>query len=405
MDATETLKTPMKTAGSGAWTQVLRSPLVLGLLVLLGVQILAAFGLSLGGRGALNPVALDTPLLDFDPKSVTAIRIEGGSEGPVTLAKADQGWVIADLADFPADGTKADQLIEKLAGLKRPLPIATSPEAQRRHKVADEGYERRVFLESGDKPVATLILGDSPGFRRTFARPAGEAVVYDLELPLFEASNRRDDWLARDNLRLAQETIERVGSGDWTLVKADGNWRLEGSDQAPDGAAVTGLLSRLANLGYRGILGGEDRPEYNQSAPMLKIALGLAGGSERQYRISQAQDSQDFVLKASDRPWYYKLSELDLEGLKDLSRDNLLGVKPAEAQAVPSEEGAAPVDAETGVPSDSGSQSAGAVEPATESPSAPSGEPVRDLDPAARAESAPEPAPPVEEPPAPSQPQ
>ena len=101
MDATETLNSSVKTARSGAWTQALNSPLVLGLLALLGVQILAAVGLALGGRGSLTPASLDSPLFTFDPQTVTAIRIEGGSEGPVTLAKADQGWVIADLADFP----------------------------------------------------------------------------------------------------------------------------------------------------------------------------------------------------------------------------------------------------------------------------------------------------------------
>ncbi len=379
------------TARSGAWAQAVKSPLLLGLLMLLGVQILAAIGLSLGGRGSLTPAALDSPLFQFDPKAVTAIRIEGGSEGPVTLGKADQGWVIADLADFPADGTKLDQLLDKLAGLKRPLPVATSPEAQRRHKVADDGFERKVTLESGDKPVATLLLGDSPGFRRTFARPAGESAVYDLELALFDASDRRDDWLVRDNLRLGQETIERVSSGDWTLIKADGGWRLDGFDQNPDEAAVSGLLSRIANLGYRGVLGNADKPEYNQATPTLEISVGLTGGAERQYRISQAKDSQDFVLKSSDRPWYFKLSEFDLEGLKDLSRDQLLGAKSPEAEAAPA------------APEDSATPAEAVGEPAAAATSAPSDEPVQVLDPSAEPEPAPEPAPPGKEPPAPSQ--
>lgn len=365
MDLSQALNRGQRRASPGAWSQALRSPLPLGLLALLGVQLLAAIGLSLAGRGALTPAALDSPLLDFTQASVTAIRIEGGGEAPIALSKADQGWVIADLADFPADGPKVDQLLAKLAGLKRPLPIATSPEAQRRHKVADDGFERRVTLEAGDNPVATLILGDSPGFRRTFARPAGEGVVYDLELPLFDVSERRDDWLARDNLRLERETIERISSDDWTLVKSDGHWRLEGSDQGPDEQAVKRLLSGLAGLSYRGVLGGEDKPEYNQSSPRLEITLGLAGGTERRYRVSQPKDSQDLVLKASDRPWYYKLSESDLEGLKDVSRDKLLGAKPPEA-AAPAEEDAAPA-----APADVPGLEEGAEAPAAAAPTPP----------------------------------
>lgn len=371
MDQSQALKPSQTPAPFGVWIQALRSPLLLGLLALLGAQILVAIGLSLGGRGALSPDALESSLLAFDPRSVTAIRVESGGEGPVRLGKTDQGWVIVDLADFPADGTKVEQLIERLAGLKRPLPIATSPEAQRRHRVADEGFERRITLETGDKPVATLILGDSPGFRRTFARPAGESVVYDLDLPLFEVPDRPDDWLVRDGLRIGPETIERVSSADWTLVKAGDTWRLDGSDQVPDEQAVKGLLGRLANLGYRGVLGGEDKPEFNQTSPNLEITLGLTGGIERNYRISQAKDSQDLVLKVSDRPWYYKLSDFDLEGLKDLSRDKLLGVKPVEAQAASADGESAVIEANA-IPAEvAGEAAAETPPPAAQPPETP----------------------------------
>ena len=396
MDHSQALKTTRPDGAasrSGALAQVLKSPLLLGLLALLGAQILVAVGLSVGGRGSLSPAALDSPLLAFDPKSVTAIRIEGGREAPVTLTKADQGWVIADLSDFPADGVKVDQLLDTLASLKRPLPIATSPEAQGRHKVADEGFERKVSLEAGDETVATLLLGDSPGFKRVFARPAGESEVYDLELALFDVSNRRDDWLARDSLRLGQEGIQRVSSGDWSLVKADDTWVLDGADQAPDEQAVFRLLGRLANLSYRGVLGSEDRPEYNQANPTLELAVGLADGTERRYRISQPQDSKDFVLKVSDRPWYFKLSDFDLEGLKDLDRGKLLGAETPAAEAATSD---SPV-------SEGGEAGPGATEgAATQAPSGPAAEVSMPSDsPESGSEAAPEP----EEPPSPSQPE
>ena len=378
---------------SGAWTQVLKSPLLLGLLALLGAQILVAVGLSVGGRGSLTPAALDSPLLAFDPKSVTAIRIEGGSEAPVTLAKSKDGWVIANFADFPADAVKVDQLLGTLASLKRPLPIATSPEAQRRHKVADEGFERKVSLEAGDETVAALLLGDSPGFKRVFARPAGESEVYDLELALLDVSNRRDDWLARDSLRLGQESIQRVSSGDWSLVKADDTWTLDGSDQAPDEQAVSALTGRIANLGYRGVLGSEDRPEYNQASPTLELAVDLADGTERHYRISQPQDSKDFVLKVSDRPWYFKLSDFDLEGLKDLDRDRLLGAEVPAPEAATSDSPASE-GSEAGPGANEGAESQAPSGPAAEV-SAPSHSP----------ESRPEALPEPEEPPSQPQPE
>ena len=325
------------------WVEALRTPLALGLAVLLGIQLLAAIALSLGDRGSLAPAALDSPLLTFDPKAVTAVRIVGGDGTAVTLARGDQGWLVADLGDFPADGAKVEALIDKLAGLKRPLPLGTSPEALKRHKVADDDLERKVTLESGDTAVATLLLGDSPGFRRLFGRPAGDPAVYDLDLPLSDVSNRADDWLARDTLQVGREAIGRIAASGWTLVKGEDGWQIQGSDQPPDQTAVDDLLARIANLGYRGVLGTEDKPEYDQGAPTLEIEIGLTDGKTRQYRVSKVKDGPDFVLKVSDRPWYFRLSELDLEGLKDLSLSRLTGTPSAEQDAEPAVTSPSPV--------------------------------------------------------------
>ena len=332
-----------------AWLYSLRVPVVLYPAILLGLQMLLAIALTWTARGTLDPAAADTRLLDFDPKAITGLRIEGAGER-LGLTRGDRGWVIASLDDFPADATKVEQLLDRLAGLRRPLPVATSTEAQKRHKVADDGFERKVTLAAGDQTIATLLLGDSPGFKRQFARPVGDQAVYDLDLPLFEVSNRVDDWLVHDRLRVDQTQLTGIATADWKITKNKETWQLEGSTDKPDPAAVINLVGRLGNLGYRGVLGTEDRPDYNQATPALDLTLQLADGSQRAYRISKAKDSQDYVLKAADQPWYFKLSEFDLEGLLDLNRDKLLGKTPAPvpasaspaAEAASAEDGSAP---------------------------------------------------------------
>jgi hypothetical protein len=343
------------------WAIALKTPWVVGLAALLAVQLLAAIALSVGGRGALDPAALDAPLLAFEPDQVSSLVIEPGQgaesgEG-LTLKRVGDGWVIAELADFPADRGRVHQLLTRLGELKRPLPVATSPEALNRHKVGDDAFERRLTLKAGDQAVATLILGDSPGYRRIFARPAGDAAVYDLDLPLYDVSDRRDDWLARDQLRVDRETIERVASGDWALVKGDEGWRLEGADVSPDQGAVDDLLSRLSGLSYRTVLGTADRPEFGQSKPGLELTLGLSDGTSRGYRISSTTDRGDRVLKSDAGPWYYRLSEFDLEGIEGLDRAKLLGESTPAEQTSGEEAGAASVGLEepvTAIPTDQG---------------------------------------------------
>lgn len=311
--------------GIDSWSEGFSTPWVIGLGALLAVQLLAAILLAAGGRGSLDPAALDQPLLGVAPGRVTGLTIEGSDGELVQLRKSGDGWVLPGLGDFPADGAKVERLVEQLAGLKRPLPVATSPESLTRHRVADDQFERKVSLDAGDQTLATLILGDSPGFRRLFARPAGEPAVYDIDLALFDASDRRDDWIARDALRIPKAQINGVATPNWTLVEGEDGWQLDGSEQAPDPQAVEDLLSRISALGYRGVLGTEDDPVYNQSQPMLELTIALADGTKRDYRISKPDDSDDLVLKSSDRPWYFKLSEYDADGLVDIDRAALLG--------------------------------------------------------------------------------
>ncbi len=332
--------TSMKTTATTShadlgWRLDLRSPLVIALAALLGLQLFLALGLSLEEPGMTAPTT-QASLLAFIPEEVTRVHIEGagGTDG-VVLDRQDGQWVLADLGRFPAAPSKVDQLLTQLAGLKRPLPIATSEEARKRFKLTTDGFERRLTLEGKDGPLATLLIGDSPGFRRLFARPVEDPAVYDLNLALSDFSDRRDDWLDPGLLRLEQDRIARIAGKDWTLIKDPDGWRLEGSEQKVDQTAANELAMRLANLSYRGVLGTEDNPAYRQQDPKLVLSLGLTDGTSRAYRISQAENSDDFVLKDAERPYFFKLSKFDLEGLLELDPAKLL-VKPESSETSPS---------------------------------------------------------------------
>ncbi|MFD2111397.1 DUF4340 domain-containing protein [Thiorhodococcus fuscus] len=314
------------------WRPDLRAPVVIGLIALLGVQLLLALGVSLS-ESHMTAVTPRTPLADFKPDQVEQVAIAGDKEADsLTLSRTPEGrWVLADLADFPADGAKVDRLLTQLAEIKRPLPIATSEEARKRFKVADSDFERRVVLHGKNGPLATLLFGESGGFRRLFGRPAEDPAVYELPLAISDISNRRDDWLARDQLQIDGTKIAKIGVNDWTLIKDKDGWTLEGRDSAVDQDAASQLAMKAANLAYRGVLGTQEDPAYDQQTPKLVLKVDLDGEKSRTYRISQAKESEDYVLKDADRPYYFKLSKYDLEGLLDLKVDSLL-VKPAKPE-------------------------------------------------------------------------
>lgn len=329
---TSTFKTtadtqPPRTKADLGWRPDLRAPLVMGLAGLLALQLLIALGQSLS-VSSTHAFAPQTPLLDFKPEQVTAIRLEG-SDGadPVRIDRRDGGaWVIGGLGDFPAAGVKADQLLTTLAALKRPLPVATSAEARERFKVADTGFNRRLTLEGAQGPLATLILGETPRFKRLFGRPADDSAVYELDLAIADVSNRRIDWLDQGQLRLDQTKITAMEGTDWRLDKDGEGWRLAGADanEPLDQDKARELARTLANLSYRDVFAGADIPDEDNAAPALELKIELSAGESRAYRIAKLAASEDSVLKVSDRPQAFRLSKYDLMELVDLNRSKLI---------------------------------------------------------------------------------
>lgn len=325
------------TKTNSGWRADLRSPLILGLILLLALQVLIALGQRLSAP-AMTATTPSTPLITLAAEAVTQITIEGPEQNDqLLLSRSDDGhWVIADLANLPVMDAKVESLLKAATTLKRPLPVATSAQARQRFKVGDENFVRRLTLTDADAQSETLILGETPGFRRLFGRPANDPAVYDLPLALADISSRRDDWVQTGLLRLDQDSISAVTGQDWTLSKTPDGWRLDDSTEPFDQDAARDLVMQLANLSYRGVLGIEDDPAYNQHTPVQEFAIQLDDDSTRSYRISQTQDSTEYVLKDTDRPYYFKLSEYDLAGLLDADRSKFI-IEPE-----PSPEPAAP---------------------------------------------------------------
>jgi len=309
------------------WRQAMGHPLVVGLAALLALQVTTA---RYTGRGlGLDPADADAALLNFDPARVRVIHIEGAGEGDdLTLVRGAHGWVLADLDGFPVDNERVQRLFTTLNDLRRPLPIATSAEARDRFRVSDRRFERRITLGGADGVLATLLVGESAGFRRVYVRAAGDNAVYDVTLPLFDLSNRDNDWLDRDRLRVNPERINHLASADWSLVRGAEGWQLEGAADSPDPAAVNGLLQQVANLRYRGVLGHDEPVTLDPTADPFTLDIGLADGTKRRYRLATTV-SGDYVLSDPASAHRYRLAAYDVDGLPRIDTTTLTN-PPAE---------------------------------------------------------------------------
>jgi hypothetical protein len=344
------------------WRSALRAPLVLALAALLAMQI--ALAVLLGGDRVMAPAAPDVPLLELDPGAVTELQIESGDGESLVIARRGDGWVLPAVNDFPASGTRIDTLLEELAGLDRPLPVATSADARRRFKVADEAFERRLTLR-GDGGEATLIVGDSPGFRRLFARVGGEDVVYDIRLGLFDLSADADDWIDRGRLQFDRGEITRItaedADGDWVLVRGEEGWSLAGTDAAVDTAAADDLANAVATVGYTGVLGPDADADYDLDEPSRVLTIEH-DGQVRRYLLAPIADSADYALRRDGEPHVYRLGAFDAETLVDTGRARLLGQEASAAALEPSGDDDGSAGEETAAPEvQPGGEAAGAA--------------------------------------------
>lgn len=314
--------------------------LVLGLAALLAVQIGLALWLQASGTQSA-PARHDAALLTFTPAEVNRVKIERAGAEPVSLERVEGGWRIANLDGFPAAAGRVDALLDRLVGLKRGLPVATSSEAQARFKVADTD-PGRVTLGMGDQDLAVLHLGETAGLRRQYARPAGDKAVYEAELTPADLPAKAEDWADRALLRRDERDVQRLEIPGLTLERGEDGWRL--ADQAPgevlDQTAATALVRQLRDLSFIGVLGREAKPEYGQDAPLLEARLGLASGDTASYRLSRqaqtpgvGQGAGGIVLKVSDRPWYLSVADWAVEPLLKATRAGLLA--HSQPQAAP----------------------------------------------------------------------
>lgn len=306
----------------------------LGMLAaLLAAQLVLAVAMSFSGPD-LSAHRPDTPLVDLGKEQVDRIVMQGPDRQELVLAQQNGHWVLPGSGGFPADGARVTRLLDALKGLKRGFAVATSEAAQTRFKVSDADFERRVKLQQGDRTLATLYFGSSPGLRQVQARSGGDQAVYTAAFGLYELPLKASDWEDKSILHLSAKDIDRIDLSGLTLSRVEGGSPTRpGQAAAADdkrapaaGAALTGwrarelgdsealsqpgaskLVERIAGLDIGSVLGTDDRPDYGLQAPALVLSVETANAKPVEYRLGKRAQQHDYVLKVSTRPEYFRL--------------------------------------------------------------------------------------------------
>ncbi|MXZ56713.1 MAG: DUF4340 domain-containing protein [Gammaproteobacteria bacterium] len=203
------------------------------------VLVITLFLVTQSG-GVRSPEAF----LEFDVAAVDRFVITGTDES-IELTKDGEQWVLPD--GNPADESKVDSVIGKLADSGADWPVATSQSAAKRFEVTKESFQKQISIYSGQDLLVDLYLGTSPSFRRVHARQANKNDIHSIEFSNFEAGTSPSAWLDKRLLQPSGpiKSFERISA--YKLVQEDGTWTTE-SDAELDESKVRSYMDRFESL-------------------------------------------------------------------------------------------------------------------------------------------------------------
>jgi len=308
-----------------------RAIFIAGLVLVL--QLGLAFGLWLksDNAGAYH----GGKLLAITAGEVDGLQIDGGNQGAIDLHKSGGHWHLPGHFDAVVDDHKVDALLSTLLAIERSWPVARTEASFQRFKVADSGFDRRLQFKSGDKVLATLLLGSSPGFRKVHARLAGEKQVYDIPFSSYQASLTPVDWIDKQQLALKPEQIVAVDLPAGHLTRKDGRLQLANlaAGEETDSEHARQLIDRLARLTIQDVDAGADQP---LPAPAkLSLRLELKDGTSRRYDFAQGDKEGSALLKVSSVPYLFKIDGTLLSDLQQTTRSTLVKPRAGTDQPTP----------------------------------------------------------------------
>ena len=296
--------------------------------------------LLLQGLGFAYQIASRDDVVDAGPRGllleglvvddVTALAIDDGTtEDAVTLTRADDGWVVADRWDHPADGKKLDELLRELMALEIADVVSKSGLHLVELGVGADDYTKKVTITSG-ATSSTLYLGTSGRGSSTHTRVDGdERVVAVRDFSTWRVNARPDTWVHRSVVDLDPESVIGLellrGDGGIVLTKEGDTWLLDGAPA--DATAVDALVKKAAKVTLSAVTGPA---EGALPGELLAVVLRTADGATT-WRVAPGAAEGKFAVAVDGGSHVVEIGKWAVESLLDATAESLAADIPMEA--------------------------------------------------------------------------
>lgn len=318
---------------------------------LLALQLGLAVWINLRVSGDLA-VPASGMVFTIDAAVVDTLLLEEAGGASLRLKKVDGRWLLTDMADFPADSARVQALVERIAGLERGWPEATTAEAASRFKVAADGFEHRLTLSNGEE-LARVYFGTSAGLRRVYLRSEGEEDILSMEIEARELETGADNWIDTSVLQRELGQVARLELPGLTLVR-------QGETLVPEGlvegeevvvASRDALVKRVTGLSVESVLAAADPAGVVLADPTLQFTVELTNGERLDYVFGQPPQPQateqgvpvnhTFLLRVTGQDRLFVVEGWQVDEIRHLNRAALVRPKAASGMSAPTDSGSA----------------------------------------------------------------
>ena len=303
------------------------------LAVLLVLQLGLAFGLNQIQTGLSAPPS-QTLLITSGDVEIDQLTIEDADGDQINFRKAHGFWIIPIDGDFPADQEKVENILERLRELQRGLPIGTTPAALQRFKVEENNFERRITLYSDEMLIAEIFLGTSPRARMAHARSSNDTSVFEVKLATYELPVQSKEWQDERVVQVPYPDIDAIvvpgvvnlvrnrtpDTGASTNAGATPAPELWSSPELGPGESIQQesadtLAKKISVLRIVDVLGRDLEAVYELTPPQFTLAIETINDDTVVYEFGAIEGEDDYVLKASIRPEYFRVPGYLIKGL------------------------------------------------------------------------------------------
>jgi hypothetical protein len=264
----------------------------LSILAVIAVLAVVA-GLWLGGRQT-SPSSTESaalyPELKKELGAITDLRfVKAGGTPALEVKKGDNGWVVVDRHNYPADEAKLRKLITNLTEAKVLEEKTSNPESYKALGVEDIGDAAaggvQIEIDGPKQPIKLIVGKQAQGAQSQYVRRAGEPKSWLVNKSI-DTSSSADQWLRKDVIDVSADRVQSAEvsidkSKPYSAVKktrADADFAVEGLPKGKglsSPSAADNFATALAGLTLSDVKAASDVKDPPNARATIRTFDGL----------------------------------------------------------------------------------------------------------------------------------